>query len=594
MSASASHATGSTTTRWTSVFDVPTSSVALAVSTLLTEKNKIFMNSAPAAPTSPARPAHRPSSTTPTTPTRCPTSPAKRWSSAARTPGSSSPPTTPSASARARRRQCRQGERRQGPRRRSPPAQYLGLLLVPAAGAGLEGQGGRARQCRRRHHERPEAGRRIRPYEGRPASSIALLLQITDVHSHRPQGRPGPASLPTPSIGTGTTRPAPSPTSSSEKVGHMPTMIQAGLYSATMHYLQAIDAIGTDDTAKVMAQMRATPINDFFTKNGHIREDGRMVHDMYLFEVKKPSELKGEWDLYKLLATVPADQAFRPLDKGDCPLVSRIGRAPSHRPRNYRMVDFAPWNDVSHESAPGGRARSCCDPTRAVSARELELRHRLQPILGGVEDGMVGIPWVGLRRRRGAGACSAGRRRRRRRLAVGRARAGGAVIGDRLGDELDLVEGNGDQMCADAEEAADADNGCLRCSRSCRSELVDSTDTLIAVVIDVETNDLRGPPIALERRRIPCRRWRRAARSALVVEFARMQRSETVRNRPNRPLIYFTSMDFSPSENWRREYPPVGPLFPVARMHFREAVLATMLRRSGNISSGACLPAGGN
>jgi branched-chain amino acid transport system substrate-binding protein len=106
-----------------------------------------------------------------------------------------------------------------------------------------------------------------------------------------------------------------------EKVGHMPTMIQAGLYSATMHYLKAIETTGTDDTAKVMTQMKATPINDFFTHNGHIREDGRMVHDMYLFEVKKPEESKGEWDLYKLLATVPADQAFRPLDKGGCPLV---------------------------------------------------------------------------------------------------------------------------------------------------------------------------------------------------------------------------------------------------------------------------------
>ena len=105
------------------------------------------------------------------------------------------------------------------------------------------------------------------------------------------------------------------------KVGHMPTMIQAGLYSATMHYLKAIDAIGTDEALKVMAQMRATPINDFFAKNGHIRIDGRMVHDMYLFEVKKPEESKGEWDLYKLLATVPGDQAFRPLDKGGCPLV---------------------------------------------------------------------------------------------------------------------------------------------------------------------------------------------------------------------------------------------------------------------------------
>jgi branched-chain amino acid transport system substrate-binding protein len=107
-----------------------------------------------------------------------------------------------------------------------------------------------------------------------------------------------------------------------EKVGHMPTMIQAGLYSATMHYLKAIEAIGTDEAPKVMAQMRSTPVNDFFAKNGKIRIDGRMVHDMYLFEVKKPSESKGEWDLYKLLATVPGDEAFRPLDKGGCPLVT--------------------------------------------------------------------------------------------------------------------------------------------------------------------------------------------------------------------------------------------------------------------------------
>jgi len=106
-----------------------------------------------------------------------------------------------------------------------------------------------------------------------------------------------------------------------ERVGHMPTMIQAGLYSATMHYLKAIEAIGTDEAPKVMAQMRATPINDFFAKNGKIRIDGRMVHDMYLFEVKKPQESKGEWDLYKLIATVPGDEAFRPLDKGGCPLV---------------------------------------------------------------------------------------------------------------------------------------------------------------------------------------------------------------------------------------------------------------------------------
>ena len=106
-----------------------------------------------------------------------------------------------------------------------------------------------------------------------------------------------------------------------EKVGHMPTMIQAGLYSATMHYLKALEAIGTDEAPKVMEQMRKMPINDFFAKNGKIRIDGRMVHDMYLFEVKKPEESKGEWDLYKLIATVAGDEAFRPMDKGGCPLV---------------------------------------------------------------------------------------------------------------------------------------------------------------------------------------------------------------------------------------------------------------------------------
>jgi len=108
-----------------------------------------------------------------------------------------------------------------------------------------------------------------------------------------------------------------------EKAGHMPTMMQAGLYSATMHYLKAIDATGSDDATKVMEKMRATPINDFFAKSGHIRIDGRMVHDMYLYEVKKPNESKGEWDLYNVIATVPGDEAFRPLADGGCPLVKQ-------------------------------------------------------------------------------------------------------------------------------------------------------------------------------------------------------------------------------------------------------------------------------
>jgi len=106
-----------------------------------------------------------------------------------------------------------------------------------------------------------------------------------------------------------------------EKEGHMPTMIQAGVYSAVMHYLKAIDATATDEAGAVIAQMKATPINDFFATNGHIREDGRMVHDMYLVQVKSPRESKNEWDLYKILATVPGDDAYRPLAEGGCPLV---------------------------------------------------------------------------------------------------------------------------------------------------------------------------------------------------------------------------------------------------------------------------------
>jgi branched-chain amino acid transport system substrate-binding protein len=106
-----------------------------------------------------------------------------------------------------------------------------------------------------------------------------------------------------------------------QRTKRMPTMFQAGVYSAVTHYLRAIDATGTDDAKAVIAKMKATPVNDFFAKNGRIREDGRMVHDMYLMQLKSPSESTGPWDFYKLLATVPGDQAFRPLQEGGCPLV---------------------------------------------------------------------------------------------------------------------------------------------------------------------------------------------------------------------------------------------------------------------------------
>lgn len=105
------------------------------------------------------------------------------------------------------------------------------------------------------------------------------------------------------------------------RIGKMPNMSQAGVYSATMHYLRAVQAAGTLDTVPVLARMRAMPVRDFFAGEGHIREDNMMIHPMHLFQVKTPAESTGPWDLYKLVATVPGDQAFRPLSESKCPLV---------------------------------------------------------------------------------------------------------------------------------------------------------------------------------------------------------------------------------------------------------------------------------
>jgi branched-chain amino acid transport system substrate-binding protein len=108
-----------------------------------------------------------------------------------------------------------------------------------------------------------------------------------------------------------------------DKMKKMPNMTQAGVYSSTLHYLQAVKAAGTVESSAVMKMMKATPINDLFAHNGRIREDGRMVHDMYLFEVKKPSESKEPWDDYRLVATIPAEEAFQPLSQSTCPLIKK-------------------------------------------------------------------------------------------------------------------------------------------------------------------------------------------------------------------------------------------------------------------------------
>jgi len=108
-----------------------------------------------------------------------------------------------------------------------------------------------------------------------------------------------------------------------EKHGKPATYIQAGTYSAVAHYLKAIAAAGTDEAKAVSAKMKEMPVNDFMTHGAKVREDGRVVRDMYLVEVKTPAESKGPWDYYKILTTIPGDEAFRPLADGNCPFVEK-------------------------------------------------------------------------------------------------------------------------------------------------------------------------------------------------------------------------------------------------------------------------------
>jgi branched-chain amino acid transport system substrate-binding protein len=105
--------------------------------------------------------------------------------------------------------------------------------------------------------------------------------------------------------------------------GAVPSAIQAGVYSSVRHYLKAVAAAKSDEAKTVIAKMRELPIEDDVVRNAKLREDGRMVHDFYVFQVKKPAESKGEWDLYDLVATIPGDQAFRPLAQSACPAIKK-------------------------------------------------------------------------------------------------------------------------------------------------------------------------------------------------------------------------------------------------------------------------------
>ena len=153
-------------------------------------------------------------------------------------------------------------------------------------------------------------------------SMVALLIFISDVHSMQLQAAQGLKFV----TAFYWDRDGDSRAWSKrffDKQGRMPTMAQASIYSAVRHYIKAIAAAGTDEARAVMVKMRELPVNDFYVKNGHVREDGRLVHDMLFAQVKTPAESGKPWDYYKVLNVIPGDQAFRPLAEGGCPLVAR-------------------------------------------------------------------------------------------------------------------------------------------------------------------------------------------------------------------------------------------------------------------------------
>jgi branched-chain amino acid transport system substrate-binding protein len=108
-----------------------------------------------------------------------------------------------------------------------------------------------------------------------------------------------------------------------DRHGRIPTAAQASVYSAIRHYLRAIEAAGTDAALPVMAKMREIPVDDFYSRGGRLREDGRLLHDMYYVQVKTPAESTGPWDYYKILATIPGEQAFRSAGEDGCPLIKQ-------------------------------------------------------------------------------------------------------------------------------------------------------------------------------------------------------------------------------------------------------------------------------
>jgi branched-chain amino acid transport system substrate-binding protein len=156
---------------------------------------------------------------------------------------------------------------------------------------------------------------------GKKQSLVALLIFITDVHSMQLQAAQG-LKFVTAFYWDRDDETRGWSKRFFDKQGRMPTMAQAAIYSAVKHYIAAIAAAGTDDAKAVMVKMRELPVNDFYVRNGRVREDGRLVHDMLFAQVRTPAEYSKPWDYYKILGVIPGDQAFQPLAESSCPLVA--------------------------------------------------------------------------------------------------------------------------------------------------------------------------------------------------------------------------------------------------------------------------------
>jgi branched-chain amino acid transport system substrate-binding protein len=150
----------------------------------------------------------------------------------------------------------------------------------------------------------------------------ALILMLSDIHGLGLQAAQG-TYLTTPSYWDVDDRARALSKRYMERVGAMPGMLQAGVYGEVLHYLKAVDAVGGTDADAVSAKMRELPIDDPYSRNARLREDGRVVRDMYLARVKAPAESKGPWDYLDIVATIPGDQLVWPLSESTCPLVAK-------------------------------------------------------------------------------------------------------------------------------------------------------------------------------------------------------------------------------------------------------------------------------